>query len=75
MIWHPQPGQRVLLHYAKRWRGLVADHGQEGNVIIAAPRGPGPINVAVRLDSGRITVVPRGNLVALRPSAVKGNPC
>ena len=64
MIWHPQPGQRVELHYRKSMRcnGLHLERG----VVTVAGRGPGPINAAVALDNGRTVIVPRGNMVELK---------
>lgn len=64
MIWHPKVGQRVRLHYAKAMRAVVPDHGKVGIVKYVAI-GPGPINVGVEID-GQLSVVPRGNLVAVR---------
>lgn len=62
MIWHPKPGQRVRLHYARRWEPVAAMwEGCIGTVRCAA-RGPGPRNVLVTLDDGRRTIAPRGNL-------------
>ena len=64
MIWHPQPGQRVELHYkpSMRCNGLHLARG----VISWAAHGPGPINAAVELDDGRMVIVPRGNMVEAR---------
>jgi len=36
-------------------------HGMRG-VVTAGGIGPGPINAAVKLDDGRVMVVPRGNI-------------
>lgn len=60
MIWHPKPGLRVQLCYRKSLRGH-APHGSTGAVVTVG-RGPGPVNVLVRLDDERLVIVPRGNL-------------
>jgi len=62
MIFHPKPGQRVRIHYARRWWPMPYQ-GRTGVVRILA-RGRGPRNVGVEIE-GRIIVVPRGNLVAV----------
>jgi len=64
VIWHPQPGQRVELHYRKSMRvnGLHLERG----VVTVAGSGPGPINAAVALDDGRTVIVPRGNMAELK---------
>ena len=64
MIWHPQPGQRVELHYKRSMRcnGLHLALG----VVTVAGKGPGPINATVALDDGRTVIVPRGNMVELK---------
>ncbi len=72
MIWHPEPGQRVRLHYGKRYAGTMPCHGLEG-VVVAAGRGPGPRNASVRIDDvpWRV-IVPRGNLLAVLDVEIKG---
>ena len=64
VIWHPQPRQRVELHYRKSMRcnGLHLERG----VVTVAGSGPGPINATVVLDDGRTAIVPRGNMVEVR---------
>ena len=64
VIWHPQPGQRVELHYRKSMRvnGLHLSRG----VVRAVGKGLGPINAAVILDDGTLIFIPRGNLVELK---------
>lgn len=62
MIFHPKPGERVRVHYAKAAADRMPFHGRTGVVRIVA-KGPGPRNVGVEID-GRIVVIPRGNLVA-----------
>jgi len=64
MTWHPQPGQRVELHYRKSMRvnGLHLARG----VVTVAGNGPGLINATVMLDDGRTVIVPRGNMVEPR---------
>ncbi len=63
MIFHPRPGQRVRMHYARRAACLVPYHGRIGTVRVVA-KGPGPRNVGVEID-GRLVVASRGNLVAV----------
>jgi len=63
MIFHPRPGQRVRIHYAKRYAAVMPHHGKTGVVRMVA-RGPGARNVGVEID-GDAVVVPRGNLVAI----------
>ena len=71
MIRQPKPGQRVRIHYATRAKrkGLAVPaevmpwHGMAGVIVTANIRTKGPCNVTVRLDGGKIVVVPRGNLV------------
>jgi len=63
MIFHPRPGQRVRVHYAKRSASVMPHHGAAGVVRIVS-RGPGPRNVGVEVN-GRVVVIPRGNLVAV----------
>lgn len=60
MIWWPKQGQRVELHYRKETRA-AAPHLARG-VVVKAGKGGGPVNALVRLDDGRMIVVPRGNL-------------
>lgn len=47
MIWHPNPGMRVRIRYRKSLRGYMPHHGKHGTVL-AAGRGPGPINASIR---------------------------
>jgi len=63
VIWHPQEGMHVELHYRKSMRvnGLHLSRG----VVRAVGKGLGPINAAVMLDDGTLVFVPRGNLVEL----------
>jgi len=62
MIVHPSIGQRVMLWYAAKWQAFGAQcHGMTGAVEIRA-KGPGPRNHGVRLDNGRLVIVPCGNL-------------
>ena len=63
MIFHPRPGQRVRIHYAKRSASIMPHHGKVGIVLIVS-RGPGPRNVGVEIDAQTV-VFPRGNLVAV----------
>lgn len=65
MIRRPRPGQPVTLRYAaiKATKQRPALHLATGDVVAAA-RGPGPMNALVRLDDGRLVVVPRGNFFA-----------
>ena len=67
MIFHPRPGQRVRIHYAKRSASIMPHHGKVGVVRIVS-HGPGPRNVGVEIV-GRTLVVPRGNLVAVEGAA------
>lgn len=62
MIWQPQPGQRVRLHYGKLWGQITAMQGKAGTVITRCGRRGGPGNVRVKLDDGQTVTVPRGNL-------------
>ena len=64
MIFHPQPGQHVRIHYARRSASSMPHHGRTGVVRIVS-KGPGPRNVGVEID-GFLVMVPRGNLVAVR---------
>lgn len=50
---------RAILHYRESLR-TITPHGQQGEVIIVGRKRPR--NHAVRLDSGRVVVVPAGNL-------------
>jgi len=52
------------VHYAKHVAAMMPYHGAAG-VVRVVSRGPGPRNTGVELD-GRLVVVPRGNLVAIR---------
>ena len=64
MIFHPRIGQRVRVHYAKAAATVMPHHGKVGIVRVVS-RGPGPRNVGVEID-GRLVVIPRGNLAALK---------
>ena len=73
MIWHPRPGERVVVAYRKGApRHLKPWDGYSGRVIMAGA-GPDPINVLVVLDaslpggSQLRLIVPRGNLMAVKP--------
>ena len=56
----PQVGRRVRLHYAERKRPNHPFHGEFGAVTI---RSFGrPRNHLIKLDGGRLVVVPAGNL-------------
>ena len=59
MIWRPQPGQRVELHYRKSMRA-TCPHKQRGKVMISG--GKKIVNALVSLDDNRLMIVPRGNL-------------
>lgn len=61
MLSRPQPGTRVVLHYAAAKRPVAPHHGKTGTVEIVAT-GPGPRNHAVRLDTGEVVSVPAGQL-------------
>lgn len=61
MIWRPQPGQHVEIRYGKAYCHVMPFQGHTGT-IQATARGPGPINVLIRLADGMFTVAPRGNL-------------
>ena len=63
VIHQPKVGQKVRLHYAKRYAWLMPYHGHEGEVVAVA-RGSGPVNAAVKVQGKRI-IVPRGNLILL----------
>ena len=67
MIFHPRPGQRVRIHYAKRSASIMPHHGKVG-VVRLVSSGPGPRNVGVEIDSLTV-VVPRGNLIAVEEAA------
>ena len=67
MIFHPRPGQRVRIHYAKRSASIMPHHGKVG-VVRLVSSGPGPRNVGVEID-GLTVVVPRGNLIAIEEAA------
>jgi hypothetical protein len=65
MIWNPQPGQHVRLHYGPKWRKICRRwHGREGVVVTAIGKG-GPGNVQVLIEGDGPVFVPRGNLVAI----------
>ena len=61
MIWRPKIGQRVQLRYRRSMREAVGLHLATGTVICVAT-GPKSINAKIRLDTGKIVIVPRGNL-------------
>ena len=61
MIWRPKVGMPVDIRYRKTLKDLPHNHGRPG-IVVCPASGPGPMNTAVRLDDGQITVVPRGNL-------------
>ena len=63
MIWRPKPNQRVELHYHKEMRA-ACPHLQTGTVIVSGGRKI--VNALVKLDSGIITVIPRGNLTEIK---------
>lgn len=71
MIRSPKVGQRVRVHYATKAKrkGMAVPaefmpwHGKTGTIVTANIRTKGPCNVAVKLDSGKVVIVPRGNLV------------
>ncbi len=67
MIFHPRPGQRVRIHYARRSASLMPNHSKIG-VVRTVSGGPGPRNAGVGID-GRTVVVPRGNLIAVEEAA------
>jgi len=67
MIFHPQPGQHVRIHYAKRSASVMPHHGRLGVVRIVSG-GPGPRNVGVEIEATCV-VVPRGNIVAVEEAA------
>ena len=67
MIFHPRPGQRVRIHYAKRSASIMPHHGKVG-VVRLVSSGRGPRNVGVEID-GLTVVVPRGNLIAVEEAA------
>lgn len=58
MIFSPRPGQRVRLHYGKPQ--FWPHHCKSGTVEIVPTRGIR--NIGVRLDSGELITVTRGNL-------------
>jgi len=59
MIWRPKPGQRVELHYKESMRA-VCPHLEKGIVIKSGGRKI--VNALVKLDDGKMLIVPRGNL-------------
>ena len=63
MIFHPRPGQRVRVHYAKGAAATMPYHGRVA-VVRTVANGPGPRNVGVEID-GHLVTVPRGNLRAI----------
>jgi len=63
MIRQPRKGQRVRIHYAKRYASIMPYHGKEG-VVTAVSGGPGPINAEVEINGEKV-IVPRGNLLLL----------
>lgn len=60
MIWHPKPGERVILWYAED-HPAHKHHGKRGRVFCVA-EGRRMVNALVELDEGETVVVPRGNL-------------
>ena len=68
MIFRAHIGQRVEIRHAKARRGWFLHHGAVGTVLCHG-HGPGPRNVAVRLDTGEFVCVPRGNVRAWAPPA------
>jgi hypothetical protein len=64
MLTCPRIGQRVRLHYNRRLAssGAAPHAGQPGVVVARKTRGR-PRNHLVRLDCGRLLIVPAGNLV------------
>ena len=58
MIFHPQVGQAVVVHYARR--SAMPPQDRSG-VVRVVSRGPDPCNVGVWI-AGRVVVIPRGNL-------------
>jgi hypothetical protein len=61
VIYGPRLGETVRIHYNAKVAKRVRHHGGIGP-IVAIGRGPGPMNIAVKIgDEG--VVVPRGNLV------------
>ena len=63
MIWQPKKGQHIRVHYRKSMTWMPY-HGKCG-VVVRAGHGKGPRNALVAL-SGRLVVIPRGNLQADR---------
>lgn len=61
MLSSPKIGARVELRYRQSFRSVMP-HGQRGNVVIVGRSRPR--NHAVKLDSGRVAIVPAGNLIA-----------
>ena len=61
MIFHPRPGQRVRIHYARRSASVMPHHGKTG-VVRTVAKGPGPRNVAVEIDGavGVVRIAARG---------------
>jgi len=64
VIWRPKPEQRVELHYRKEMRA-ACPHLQKGIVICSGGRKI--VNALVWMDDGRYLVVPRGNLIEVKP--------
>lgn len=60
MITRPGPGTRVTLAYRPALRP-ICPHGA-ADVVLVAGRGKGPKNHLVKLDDGRVLVVPAGHL-------------
>lgn len=65
MIWRPKAGQRVVLRYNARARSEAIHignlHNQHGRVLTVG-KGAKMVNTRVRLDSGEVVTLPRGNL-------------
>jgi hypothetical protein len=61
VIYGPRLGETVRVHYNAKVAKRVRHHGGIGP-IVAIGRGPGPMNIAVKIG-GEGVVVPRGNLV------------
>ena len=61
MISHPQPGQRVQIHYNKAQAPKMPHHGKDGTVLFKAGDRRCR-NHAIRFDDGAVCAVPAGNL-------------
>lgn len=64
MIFRPERGDTVEVHYRKSARELMKMHLKVGVIVLAA-RGPGPHNAAVKID-GETFVIPKGNLMEVK---------